>query len=317
MWWGPNEGGSLLLSDNAEPIYMFRVARDTPFTLPGIFQVLGPIKIDAFMGKLSGNQFPPRPLFHGEKVSFKPTANLEFSLSRTGEFGGVGRPVTFGSVFNTYLAPKSSFDYGVSDNPGQRNGGFDISYRIPGVRNWLTVYATLMSRDDITPLFAFFPIRALMSTGLYVPQVPHLRRLDFRAEGVTTDPRNGGNKVGHFAYYDLFYRDDYTNKNNLMGDWIGRVGTGYQLWSTYHFGPRTSLQFGYRHAQVASTFIPQGGTLNDGSVKFDYQVSHGLTLSAYVQYENWLVPVLAPQAKNNVTTAMQVTFWPRHWGASR
>ena len=91
--------------------------------------MLGPIKIDAFMGKLSGNQFPPRPLFHGEKVSFKPTANLEFSFSRTGEFGGVGRPVTFGSVFNTYFALKSSFDYGVSDNPGPTQRG--IRYILP------------------------------------------------------------------------------------------------------------------------------------------------------------------------------------------
>jgi hypothetical protein len=296
---------------------MFRVARDTPFTLPGILGKLGPVKLDAFMGKLSGNQFPPRPLFHGEKFSLKPTENLEISFSRTAEFGGVGRPVTFGSVFNTYFAPKSSFDYGASDNPGQRNGGFDISYRIPGVRNWLTVYATLMSRDDITPLFAFFPIRALMSTGLYLPQIPHLRRVDFRAEGVTTDPRNGGNKIGRFAYYDLFYRDDYTNKNNLMGDWIGRVGTGYQCWSSYWFNPRTSIQLGYRHGQVASAYIPHGGTLNDGSVNFDYQVSNGLTLSAYVQYENWLFPVLAPRAKNNVTTALQATFWPRHWDLKR
>jgi hypothetical protein len=316
LWWGPNVGGSLLLSDNAEPIYMFRVARDRPFTLPGILQGLGAVKVDAFMGKLSGNQFPPRPLFHGEKLSLKPTENLEISFSRTGEFGGVGRPLTLGAIFNTYFAPKSSFDYGASDNPGQRNGGFDLSYRIPGVRNWLTVYTTLMSRDDVTPLFAFFPIRALMSTGLYVPQVPHLRRLDFRAEGVTTDPRNGGNKIGHFAYYELFYRDDYTNKNNLMGDWIGRVGTGYQCWSTYWFHPRTSIQFGYRHAQVASTFIPHGGTLNDGSVSFNYQLGRALTFSTFVQYENWLIPVLASNAKNNVTTSLQVTFWPR-WDLSK
>ena len=80
LWWGPDQGGSLLFSDNAEPIYMFRVARDIPFTLPGILQRLGPVKVDAFMGKLSGNQFPPRPLFHGEKISFKPTPNLEREL---------------------------------------------------------------------------------------------------------------------------------------------------------------------------------------------------------------------------------------------
>ena len=317
LWWGPNRGGSLLLSDNAEPICMFRVARDIPFTLPWLFEGLGPVKVEAFFGQLAGNHFPPRPFFHGERLSVKPTENLEFGISRTAEFGGVGRPLTFGSLFNTYFSYKSSVWYPAWDNPGQRNGGFDISYRWPGLRNWLTVYATLMSRDDITPLFAFFPVRALMSTGFYVPHFPHVPRLDFRWEGVTTDPRNGANKNGQFAYWEIFYRDDYTNKNNLIGDWIGRVGTGYQGWSTYWFSPRTSLQFGWRHAQVASTYIPHGGTLNDESVKLDYQLGSGLTLSAYVQYEQWLVTALAPATKNNMTGSLQLTYWPRHWGITK
>jgi len=273
--------------------------------------------VDAFMGKLSGNEFPPRPLFHGEKFSLKPTKNLEISFSRTGEFGGVGRPLTLGSLFNTYFGLRSSELYPAWDNPGQRNGGFDFSYRFPGLRNWLSVYATLVSRDDVTPLVAFFPVRALMNPGVYLSRIPHIQRLDFRAEAVTTDPRNGQNKTGQWVYWDNFYHDDYTNKNNLIGAWIGRVGTGYQLWSTYWFSPRTTVQFGYRHALVASTFIPHGGTLNDGSVKVNYQAGGDLTLSAFVQYENWLVPVLAPQAKNNVTTALQITFWPRHWGVRK
>ncbi|HXX22349.1 MAG TPA: capsule assembly Wzi family protein [Terriglobia bacterium] len=317
LWWGPNRGGSLLLSDNAEPICMFRVARDIPFTLPWMFQRLGPVKAEAFFGQLAGNHFPPRPFFHGERISLKPTENLEFGVSRTAEFGGVGRPLTLGAIINSYFGVHPSEHYPESQNPGQRNGGFDISYRTPGLRNWLALYATLMSRDDITPLFAFFPVRALMSTGFYVPHFPHVPRLDFRFEGVTTDPRNGQNKTGQFAYWENFYRDDYTNKNNLVGDWIGRVGTGYQGWSTYWFSPRTSLQFGWRHAQVASTFIPHGGTLNDGSVKFDYQLGSGLTLSAFVQYEQWLVTVLAPETKNNVTGSLQLTYWPRHWGITK
>jgi len=317
LWWGPNRGGSLLLSDNAEPICMLRVARDTPFTLPWMLQRLGPVKAEAFFGELAGNLFPPRPFLHGERISMKPTDNLEIGFSRTAEFGGVGRPLTLGAIFNTYFGAHPSEHYSESQNPGQRNGGYDLSYRIPGLRNWLALYTILMSRDDVTPLFAFFPLRALMSAGLYVPHFPHVPQLDFRAEGVTTDPRNAGNKTGQFAYWEHFYRDDYTNKNNLIGDWIGREGTGYQSWSTYWFSPRTSLQLGYRHAQVASTFIPHGGTLNDASMKVNYQVASQFTLSAFVQYEEWLVSALAPQTKRNLTTALQMTFWPRHWGVSK
>ncbi len=317
LWWGPEEGGNLLFSDNAEPIYMFRVARDIPFTLPSVFSLLGPIKAEAFLGKLSGNQFPPRPLLHGEKITFKPTENLELSFSRTAEFGGVGRALTPGAFFNTYFGFKSSVWYPAWDNPGQRNGGFDFSYKVPGLRNWLTIYGTAMSRDDPTPLVALTPLRALINPGVHLSHIPHLPKLDFRAEAVTTDSPAASSHSGQFTYWEVFYRDDYTNKNHLIGDWIGRVGTGYQGWSTYWFSPRTFLQLGYRHAQVASTFIPHGGTLNDGSVKFNYQVGSEFTLSAFVQYENWLVPVLAPQSKNNVTTALQLTYWPRHWGVNK
>lgn len=317
LWWGPNRGGSLLLSDNAEPICMFRVARDVPFTLPWMFERLGPVKVEAFLGQLAGNQFPPRPFFHGERISLKPTENLELGFSRTAEFGGVGRALTFGSLFNTYFSMKSSVWYPAWDNPGQRNGGFDFDYRIPGLRNWLTVYGTAMSRDDPTPLVALTPLRALINPGVHLVRVPHVPKLDFRAEAVTTNSPAASSHAGQFTYWETFYRDNYTNRNNLIGDWIGRVGTGYQGWSTYWFSPRTSLEFGYRHAQVASTFIPHGGTLNDGSVKVNYQIGSGLTMSASVQYEQWLVPVLAPEAKNNVTGSLQLTYWPRQWGISK
>src|SRR5262249_44885653 len=61
LWWGVSDGSSLLFSNNAEPIYMFRASRVVPFTLPWILRHLGPVKLDAFVGKLSGNNFPPRP----------------------------------------------------------------------------------------------------------------------------------------------------------------------------------------------------------------------------------------------------------------
>jgi hypothetical protein len=52
-------------------------------------------------------------------------------------------------------------------------------------------------------------------------------------------------------------------------------------------------------------------------MKVNYQMASEFTLSAFVQYEEWLVPVLAPQTKKNVTTALQMTFWPRHWRVSK
>ncbi len=311
LWWGPGEGGALLFSDNAEPIYMARASRIAPFRLPWILRWLGPMKWDLFYGKLSGNQYPPRPMIHGEKISFKPTENLELGFSRTGELGGVERPLTFGSLWRSYFTITAPAVETAANDPGKRTGGFDFNYRVPFVRNSLSVYADSLSDDDPSPIDA--PRRAGISPGIYLSRVPGISRLDLRVEAVNTNTPTSRSNGGKYIYYDGFYHDLYTNKSNIIGSWIGREGTGIQARSTYWFSPRNTLQLGYRHAKVASDFIPGGETVNDGSVKLDWWIRQDLSVSAFVQYEKWLAPVLAPTSQANWTSSVDVTFWPRSW----
>lgn len=311
LWWGPGEGGALLFSDNAEPIYMFRASRIAPFRLPWLFRWLGPMKWDLFYGKLSGNPYPPRPMIHGEKISFKPTPNLELGFSRTVELGGVGRPLTFGRIWNSYFSVTSQNNETAANDPGKRTGGFEFSYRVPFVRNWLTLYADSLSDDDPSPLAA--PRRAGVSPGFYLSRVPGVSKLDLRVEAVYTDAPTSRSNGGKYIYYDGFYHDLYTNENNLIASWIGRQGQGFQAQSTYWFSPRNTLQFGYRHAKVGSSFVPGGETLNDGSARLAWWVRPDLSVSAQVQYEKWLAPILAPTAQTNWTPSVEVTFWPRSW----
>jgi hypothetical protein len=308
-----------MFSDNAEPIYMFR-ASQTSVELPWIFRRLGPMKLDLFFGKLSGNEFPARPLIHGEKISFKPTANWEVGFERTSELGGVGRALTLGAIWESYVATKSSFDYPASRDPGKRTIGLDFSYRVPHLRDWVTLYADglLPASNPFNvdssknPIYA--PRRTAVRSGMYMPRLPRLPKLDFRVEAVYTDPPTPRSISGEYVYWDGFYHELYTNKNNLIGDWIGREGMGFQAWSTYWFTPRSSLQTEYRHAKVAKDFIPSGETLNDGSVKVNWCIRRDLSLSGSVQYEEWLAPILAPTAQTNWTSSVEVTFRPRSWG---
>jgi membrane-associated phospholipid phosphatase len=57
LWWGPARGGSMMISDNADPLLMFRINRVTPFKLPSILSVLGPVRVEFFIGQYSGYQF--------------------------------------------------------------------------------------------------------------------------------------------------------------------------------------------------------------------------------------------------------------------
>jgi hypothetical protein len=166
-----------------------------------------------------------------------------------------------------------------------------------------------MSRDDLSPLDA--PRRASWNPGLYVAWLPHLPRLDFRVEGVNTDPPSSPARNGQFNYWEGFYHDLYSNKNNLIGNWIGREGTGLQAWSTYWLGPRDTIQFGYRHAKVSGSFIPSGETLNDGSVTVNWWPHNNVQVSAFIQYEKWLAPILAVRPQTNWTSSFEVTFCPK------
>ncbi len=307
QWWGPGESGPLLFSDNASPVRMFHIDRVSPFRLPWIGRFLGPMRWDAFFGRLQGNLLSPAPFFHGEKISFKPTPNLEFGFTRTVEVGGEGRPFTLDRLFLTYFSATSYLVKPALKDPGKRDGGFDFSYRLPLLRKWLTIYNDSISADDPSPLAA--PRRAGFSPGLYLTQFPGISRLDFRVEAPLSNTV-GTNVPGRYIYWDNYYHDLYTNRHFLMGNWVGRDGSGIQAWSRYWLSPKNSIQFGYRHLKVDNKLIPNGGTINDASVRADYWIRPTTGISGFVQYEQWRFPLLAAGLQKNMTASLQITYWP-------
>jgi membrane-associated phospholipid phosphatase len=307
QWWGPSESGPLLFTDNASPIRMFHIDRVSPFRLPWMGRVLGPMRWDAFFGKLQGNQLSPAPFFHGEKISFKPTPNLEFGFTRTVEVGGEGRPFTLDRLFLTYFSATSYLNKPALKDPGKRDGGFDFSCRVPLLRKWLTIYNDSIFADDPSPLAE--PRRAGFSPGFYLTHFPGISKLDLRVEAPLSNTV-GTNVPGRYIYWDNYYHDLYTNRHFLMGDWVGRDGAGIQAWSRYWLSPRNSIQFGYRHVKVDNKLVPNGGTIDDASVRADYSIRPTMGASAFVQYEQWQFPLLAQGLQKNVTASLQLTYWP-------
>ena len=322
LWWGPSQGGSMMFSDNAAPIRMFRVNRVTPFTLPSILGLLGPMRLEAFIGDYSGYQFVyaptglvgqygqslnTQPIVHGERISFKPTSNFEIGLSRTTDYGGPGYPLTLHSFLRSVFSTGNTLA-GNPSKPGARRSGMDFSYRIPG---GMTFYAEgLAEHDEITPILG--PDVAAWLAGIYIPRLPRISKLDLRVEGGYTDPPYSAGDVAHGAFYwDAAWITGFQNAGHLMGSWMGRQGQGAQAWTTYWFSPRNKLQFGFRHQKVSQQFIPNGGTLADASVRAEFWPKSTFSLSASVQYEAWTFPVLATGRQSNVTSSVELSFWPK------
>jgi len=186
-WWGPGSASAMMLSDDAEPFYSFRINRTLPLYIPLVSRLLGPIRYDNFFGKLSGHMYPRQPYFYGQKINFSPTKNLELGFSRDAVIAGDGStPLTFGNFWKSFTSTSS----GTYNNPlrnvdGARHGSFDFRYRLPGLRNWLTLYTDSLVHDDVSPLDA--PRRAAITSGIYLSRLPLISKLDLHVEGGSTD----------------------------------------------------------------------------------------------------------------------------------
>jgi membrane-associated phospholipid phosphatase len=322
LLWGGGDGGPMMFSDNIEPINMFRVNRTTPLKLPSILGWLGPMRTEFFLGQLGGSEFVlsplgfvgqlgvslnPQPFIHGEKISFKPTRNFEFGVSRTTIYGGPGYPLTLRTLLRSLFSAGNEVA-GSTVKPGDRRSGVDFSYRLPGLRNWLTFYGDGFTDDQFSPIG--YADRSVWHAGLFLSHVPKIPKMDLRAEGVYTNNPLGGKICCGFFYSNGTWRTGYQNDGNLIGSWIGRDGQGAQAWTNYWLGPRNRLQLNFRHQKVGPDFLPLGGTLTDIGGRSDYWMRSTISVSASVQYEKWLFPVIQPNLATNVSVSVGISFQP-------
>jgi hypothetical protein len=317
LWWGPARSGTTLVSNNAEPVNMLRYDRVRPLLLPGILKLLGPIRAQIFIGRLSGTQYVnptstpigtpgvalgDQPFIHGEKFSFKLTPNFEFSVSRTVIFGGTGAPINLSTFLNSEFS--ASTQNGASD-PGDRRIAVDTQYRIPGLRNCLTGYFDGFSDDQPFPLV--YPTESVWLSGFFLRCVPRLPRMTFRAEGLLSPHRDL--TFPGFFYFNVHYLSGYTNNRQLIGSWIGREGDGEQTWTTWNLSPHSSIEASYRAMTVNREFL-KGGTLRDYSVAAILQIRPEWQLRLEDQAEWWRFPLLSASPQRNNEFTLELSYWP-------
>ncbi|MGD0737162.1 MAG: capsule assembly Wzi family protein [Terracidiphilus sp.] len=330
-WLGPGLGGGMAYSNNAENIYSFRINRVEPLYIPLLSRITGPFRYDFLVGSLRGHDYIPNPAYeanplptlqnvinpgdawvHVEKISLRPTNNLEFGFERTVIWGGKGHaPITIASFLRSFFSFASPTGVGVKTgrtDPGARFGAFDFSYRLPFLRNWLTIYSDAEAHDDVSPIDN--PPRGCYRPGLYLSHVPRIPKLDVRVEAVDTDSSTNESQGGLFQYWENLQRQGYTNQGQLFGDWIGREDKGGQGWITYHLSGNEWLQVGARNQKAAKDFIPGGTTLNDINFQAVKRIAKDLEINGSFTFEHWKAPVYLPGRQTVTTTTIQLTWLP-------
>jgi hypothetical protein len=321
-WMSPAQGGSMAYSNNAENIWAFRINRVEPLRIPGLSAITGPFRYEFLVGPLQGHTEiaptetswvnPADPWLHVEKLSFRPTSNLEFGFERSVIWGGKGHaPITLHTFLRSFFSVSgtSSEVKNSPEDPGARFAAFDFAYRLPFPRDWLTLYADSEVHDDVSPIDA--PRRAAIRPGLFLSRVPGLPRLDVRAEAVSTDPPITNSNGGDFMYYEVIYRQGYTNNGSLIGDWIGREGKGGQGWITYHLSGNEWVQVGVRNQKAAKDFIPGGTTINDVNFQIVKRLGKDLELNGQFTFEHWKAPIYLDAQQTVTATTVQLTWFPK------
>ena len=352
-WMGPGKGGAFAYSNNAQNIYAFHINRVEPLSIPLLSRLTGPFRYELLIGELRGHTLmtnpaytpgsatqpnvinPGDPWVHLEKISFRPTQNLEFGFERTAIFGGEGHsPVTLHTFLKSFFstsASTNSAEKNGRDDPGARFGAADFSYRLPFVRKWLTLYADGEVHDDISPVDA--PRRAAWRPGIYLSHFPGIPRLDLRVESASTDPSSsGGDRRGLFMYWEHIQRQGYTNQGQLFGDWIGRDDKGGQAWLTWHLSGSEWIQFNARAQKATRDFIPGsttittsgpgcsvaspctvpgGTTLADVGVQVVKRIGANFEINASFTDEHWTAPIYLPGRQSVTNTNIQLTWYPQ------
>ena len=326
QWLSPAQGGAMSWSTNAEAPYTFEINRVEPLRIPLLSRLTGPYRYEFFVGSLKGHSAPNDPWVHAEKISFKPTKDLEFGFERTVIWGGKGHgcfnaqtgaidpcnePITlhtflksFFSIQNVPFAEKYS-----RDDPGARFGSFDFDYRLPFLHHWLTLYSDSIVHDDVSPISA--PRRSGVRPGIYLSRFPGFQHLDLRVEGFSTDPVSDAGANGNFLYYEAVQQQGPTNKGFLFADAIGRDAKGGQGWLTYHLSPNEWIQFSYRDLKGDQKFIPSGTTQNDYQFAVTKRFMKDFEARGWVQYERWVAPFYKPGPQNDTTIQAQITWFPK------
>jgi len=319
--WGPGVAGSLIWSDNIQPMNMARIVNPHPFELPGPLKFLGPMRVDQFFGRMEGHYYIRRPFILGQKISFKPLPSLELGFARTLEIGGDGpgaTPITTGNLIRGVFGRVAP---GTNTVPGHSQSEFDWTFYVPGVNNYLVFYGDLYAADDPIPWLN--PSKNPFRPGIYITHFPGIPNLDFHLEAADTQSPGFSNPVltpleggptnhGDLNYWNGEYRDGSTYNGFLIGNTVGRDGRAIQAWANYWLSPRDTLGFMYKHSTVSADFIPGGGAWQDYAVSDSLQLKSGFYLKSELQYEHIShYPILFNGPQHNVSAIVELGFSPR------
>jgi Capsule assembly protein Wzi len=226
LWWGPGIHGSLILSDNAQPLDQIRIGAAEPFLLPLIGKWVGPTKVLFFIAQLEESLDHPKAKLSGLRVTASPFRFLELGFSRAVMFDGTDRPrPSFTDTMQILFNPPAG------DNPNRRqfrsNNLFaiDADVRLANVDRYhlpakdLRLYGEF-GWDDTCCASNFIPLRDAISAlvGIHWINLFGQEGLEARAEYA---------KSSKLSFTHTQFNRGYWTRGEVISHFMGTNGEDF------------------------------------------------------------------------------------------
>lgn len=280
LWWGPGYRGSMLLSNNADPLDQIRITNAEAVRLPWMLKHLGPLKATFFVARLSENQNIPDPYLTGLRFDIAPSKYLELGIGRIVQFAGKGRGTTAGDFF-----PGVVFTSGMDDpkSPVDTNtlASIDGTLRIPNVGRHvpltrdLMLYGEMGWDDTVTGIF--IPKRPGFLAGTLLLGLFGSPDTDLRWEYAQTSTLN-------FTHH--IYTTGYQYRGHVLSHFIGTDGWDLYSRLSQRFSSDLVLGLELERGEIGSVIAGASGNSRERRTSFGVDLSYALTknLSAFGAY---------------------------------
>lgn len=243
--WGPGFHGSLLFSNNAEPLEHVRFDTDA-FVPPWYFRYLGPTKLTFLLGRLEEDRDFPRAKVAAWRVDISPFPFLEFGVSGAIQFGGEGREISFDEI-PEFLDDVFTQQSGTDKFNHNDLFAIDATLRFANVDRILPIGRDLALYTEIGADIGtggFLPEQPAFMVGTYITSPFGLSETDWRVEYAQTST---------ISFTHEIYTSGFSIEGRPLSHFIGTDGK--DVYSRFSWRPDPDFLLGLEggYAEIGTT----------------------------------------------------------------
>jgi len=206
-WWSSSDEIALSLSNTSKPFTSISIESINSIENKFI-PFFGPFSYKFFIGKLEEERIISNAKILGAKLNFYPNQHLNFSISRTAQFGGKGRPEDLKSFINLVVGRdnRGSNSINRSNEPGNQMASLNVNYYYLKNKN-ARFYFNISGQDEA----GYLPSRVVSNIGHEV--YTETFDMTYTLDHTDTETRN----IKNYSYNHEVYESGWRHETLPLG----------------------------------------------------------------------------------------------------